>query len=63
MAGYTYIYMAFSGFSNGFFPFIFISWRLITLQYCSRYLMAFKKNIFIYLTVPGPSCDMSDLVP
>ena len=55
--------MAFSGFSNGFFPFIFISGRLITLQYWSRYLMAFKKNIFIYLMVPGPSCDMSDLVP
>ena len=41
---------------NFFFPFIFISWRLITLQYCSgfRHTLTWVSHGFTCVTHPDP---------
>ena len=37
-----------------FFPFIFISWRLITLQYCSGFCHTFKWISYGFTCIPHP---------
>ena len=45
-----------------FFPFIFISWRLITLQYCSGFLPYINMNQpWIYMCSPSWICPLISL--
>ena len=43
---------------NFFFPFIFISWRLITLQYCSETLVTYTAVVQCF-----SKCDCADTEP
>ena len=44
-----------------FFPFIFISWRLITLQYCSGFCHTLTRISHGYTCVPHPDPPLTSL--
>ena len=41
--------------SHFFFPFIFINWRLITLEYCSGFCHTWHESAWIYMCSPSQS--------